>query len=369
MTRSCILIDVLRTPEACLALTPAQWETLISQARVSRLLVRLATRLDETDLLQKTPEAPRQYLIGSLHLRDRQIQAVRWEVAHLERAFEEAEVPLVLLKGAAYVISGAPPGRCRVFSDFDVLVSKDNLRTTELTLMRHGWASASQDAYDQRYYRQWMHELPPMRHLGRSSVIDVHHNLVPETARLKPSPEALLAACVPCPDNPNVFVLNGNDMIIHSAVHLFHDGEFDHALRDLFDIADLVAHFMKTDDDWRLLVERAHALKLAQPLSDATRYLERVLGVSVPAFVTGALEGELPPRPVLVLRDAIFERALMPQHESICDRFSSTARLMLYIRGHALRMPLHLLIPHLVRKALMRSNLLPEPGAAQPGNK
>ncbi|CAH1747424.1 protein of unknown function [Thauera humireducens] len=61
---------------------------------------------------------------------------------------------------------------------------------------------------------------------------------------------------------------------------------------------------------------------------------------------------------------SIFNTLLRPMHETCDDRFSPVARFVLYVRGHSLRMPAHLLIPHLLRKAAIRSNLLPE--AANP---
>jgi len=52
--------------------------------------------------------------------------------------------------------------------------------------------------------------------------------------------------------------------------------------------------------------------------------------------------------------DGLFLRGLAPDHPS-CDRpLTRAARWLLYARAHKLRMPLHLLIPHLVRKAIMR---------------
>ena len=362
---TCLLIEVLLAPAQAQALSTAEWETLIGQARTSQLLVRLATVLREQGLLHEIPPAPRRHLESSLRLHERQLQAVRWEVEHLVLAFKQAQIPMVLLKGAAYAVAELPPGRCRMFSDFDVLVRRDQLERIETTLMMHGWSSADQNEYDQRYYRTWMHELPPMRHITRQSVIDVHHNLVPDTARLRPDPEQLLAASVPCAGRPEIRVLCGNDMILHSAVHLFHDGEFDHALRDLFDIRDLVAHFVTRDEGWLELIARARALSLVQPLYYAVRYLQRMLKVDIPDVAVDALRLCQPGRLAGAVQDAAFRRGLLPMHDSCEDGLSSTARTVLYVRGHALRMPLRLLAPHLLRKALMRSNLLPDPAAAR----
>ena len=89
------------------------------------------------------------------------------------------------------------------------------------------------DAYDQRYYRQWMHELPPLRHMTRQTVLDVHHTILPLTAHLKPDPAKLWEAAVGIEGQVNFCVLAPVDMVLHSATHLFHDGELEHGLRDL----------------------------------------------------------------------------------------------------------------------------------------
>ena len=42
------------------------------------------------------------------------------------------------------------------------------------------------DPYDDAYYRRWMHELPPLIHRERDRMIDVHHTILPLTARITP---------------------------------------------------------------------------------------------------------------------------------------------------------------------------------------
>jgi hypothetical protein len=99
--RPALLIRVLLEPERARHLAPAEWETLIRQGRSAQLLPRLAVILGEHDLLGHVPAQPRSHLQASLHVLARQRQAVRWEVEHLLLACEQADVPLVLLKGAA----------------------------------------------------------------------------------------------------------------------------------------------------------------------------------------------------------------------------------------------------------------------------
>ncbi len=49
------------------------------------------------------------------------------------------------------------------------------------------------DPYDDLYYRQWMHELPPLVHGERGRMVDVHHTILPLTARPTPDAQALIA--------------------------------------------------------------------------------------------------------------------------------------------------------------------------------
>jgi hypothetical protein len=50
----------------------------------------------------------------------------------------------------------------------------------------------------------------------------------------------------------------------------------------------------------------------------------------------------------------LLERALRPDHPDSRDGLSALALWLLYVRAHHLKMPAHILIPHLLRKALMR---------------
>jgi hypothetical protein len=52
--------------------------------------------------------------------------------------------------------------------------------------------------------------------------------------------------------------------------------------------------------------------------------------------------------------DALFLRALMPDHESCNDRWTGLARWLLFVRSHWLKMPVYLMVPHLLRKAFRR---------------
>src|SRR5258706_9448987 len=143
-----------------------------------------------------------------------------------------------------------------------------------------------------------MHELPPMRHIIRQTVIDVHHAILPETARLKPDSAKLRAAAVPLEGKQGLFVFSPADMVLHSATHLFHDGELENGLRDLFDLDSLLREFSQRVGFWELLIARSAELYLKRPLYYALRYTSLILGTPVPLQVLQTAEPGKPVPPI-----------------------------------------------------------------------
>jgi hypothetical protein len=222
--------------------------------------------------------------------------------------------------------------------------------------MMCGWVTNESDAYNQRYYREWMHELPPMVHLNRGTMIDVHHTVLPPTAHAGlPIGEMIQSAWPPSANSP-FRVLSPVDMVIHSAAHLFYEGELRNGLRDLFDLDALLRHFSAgAADFWETLVQRAIRLDLARPVSYAFRYCRQILSTPIPETAFRAIGSHISDNALAsAMLDACYGRALRPHHPLASDMGSPLALFALYIRGHALRMPFPLLVRHLSRKALMR---------------
>ncbi len=260
----------------------------------------------------------------------------------------------VLLKGAAYLCGGLPPARGRLFGDFDILVPQAELQAVESCLMTGGWISTERDAYNQRYYRQWMHEIPPLTHVRRGSTVDVHHTIAPPTSAFAVDGALLLAAARPVGDGKQFWTLQPVDMVLHSAVHLMSEGEFDHGLRDLLDLLDLLQHFGQQEPGfWQNLLERAVQLRLQRPLHHVLMQINRLFGPCVPADMLRQVAYLSPPRWQQRCMNTLFTQVLRPNHPSCDSRWTGLARWLMYVRSHALRMPLRLLIPHLLRKAWM----------------
>ena len=341
----------LREPASVTELNLGEWDLLVRQARHANLFARIGSILDDLDLIATIPPRPRAHLEAARVMAQKQQQAIRWEVRCIQRALVDTGVPVILLKGAAYVMAELPPARGRLFGDIDILVPRDSLPAVEAALMLHGWATTVLDAYDQRYYRTWMHELPPLQHMQRQTVIDVHHAILPETARFHPNSASLIAAACTTQNSVTLKVLAPADMVLHSATHLF-CGEIEKGLRDLVDLDSLLRHFGTVPLFWETLSERAVAQDLTRPLFYALRYTTQILGTPVPE---SAMQNRInpPSHLLLILMDALFTRAFRPDHPSCRLRFTRVARWLLYLRSHWLRMPPWLLARHLWHKAFI----------------
>jgi len=349
-----LLTPVLRAPESILSLSLPEWDLLIPQARQTGLLARLRFLFRSRGLMGACPDRVRAHLDSAWLVSEKHAAQVRWEISRIQHALVRIGHPVLLLKGAAYLMAELPPAQGRLFTDIDIMLPKERLDEAERLLFGHGWITTHQNAYDQRYYRRWMHELPPLQHIKRQTVLDIHHTILPLTARLKPDPEKLWAGAVGVDGQSCFKVLAPVDMVLHSATHLFHDGELQQGLRDLVDLDALMRHFGASPDFWTQLVSRAVELDLTRPLYYALQYTSGILGTPVPDSILSESGVGRPGALALPVMEYLFSRALMPDHPSCADRITGSAQWLLYLRSHYLRMPLYLLIPHLMRKSIIK---------------
>ena len=345
-----LLTRVMRDAGVARELSMPQWDVLVRQARHANLLGRLHHQLATAHV--DVPERPSRHLRSAATMAERQHLSVRYEVRTLRDVLAPLQAPLVLLKGAAYVMAGLPAASGRVFADVDILVARERLDEAESLLTVQGWSGDTLGAYDQRYYRRWMHELPPLQHLFRGTALDVHHTILPPTSRSHVDAAALLRDSIELPECPGVYVLAPLDMVLHSAAHLFHEGEPDNLLRDLSDLDLLMRHFGTQADFWPRLLARAEAHGLQGALRLALRYCQQELQTPIPAEVMQRSGAGRSARWRERMLDFIYARALRPAHPTASDAWTAWACRALYVRSHWLRMPLPLLAYHLLHKAL-----------------
>jgi hypothetical protein len=322
------LVRLLAEPER--AAEVRDWTSILCVARAESLLGSLAFRVQGQPL---PPEVER--LLADTR---RDSEAVRvqalWEAEMARRALSPAGIAVILLKGTAYAAAGLDAAQGRSIGDLDILVPRQSLPQAERALLAAGWEWVKEDAYDDLYYRKWMHELPPLIHRERDRMIDVHHTILPLTARPAPDAEAMVEASLELEDG--LRVLSPPDMIVHAAAHLFADGDLAGGLRNLWDIDRLLRQFAPDPGFWQALSGRADLHQLRPAVARALRLAARLYFTPVDRALAGAI------RP----SDLLFERRLLARDGWGRAR-RPAVRLAFYARSHWLRMPPPMLARHL----------------------
>ncbi|HVI98511.1 MAG TPA: nucleotidyltransferase family protein [Sphingomonas sp.] len=334
-----LLARALRDPASTASLDAEGWTALVGIARAEQLAGTLAHRLDGVAM----PVGVARIMADARASAAQGRIAALWEAEMARRVLAPLDCPVVLLKGTAFVAAGLSAGIGRSIGDLDILVPRDRIDAVEAALLGAGWEWVKPDPYDDIYYRRWMHELPPLIHRNRDRMIDVHHTILPLTARITPDADALIADSVVLENG--LRVLSPEDMICHAAAHLFADGDLAGGMRNLWDIDRLCRAFTEQDPDLCLSVfERAWEHGLWSCVQRALRLAQQIYATPV--------TGYHPPIRVRLdeqRSDALFRRRLTAR-----DGWGRPTRPLLrqgfYLRSHWLRMPPAMLARHLWTK-------------------
>jgi hypothetical protein len=317
-----LLARALRDPDGVRALDAAGWNALVAMARAERLIGTLALRIGD----RPVPPAVRAILADARLDAEREARQALWEADRAAEALAGLDVPVVLLKGTAYAAAGLRAGQGRFIGDLDILVPRDAMDRVEQALIGAGWEWVKDDPYDDAYYRQWMHELPPRIHAARDRMIDVHHTVLPLTARPTPDAAAMIAQAVSITNE--LSILSAEDRVCHAAAHLLADGDLAGGLRNLWDI-----YCLLDGVDEAALEARAARHGLLPHVRQARR-------MAMALYDEGAR---------LTLWDRIVIARLLARDGWGRER-RKLLRFAFYLRSHWLRMPPAMLARHLFTK-------------------
>ncbi|WP_447753870.1 nucleotidyltransferase domain-containing protein [Sphingopyxis fribergensis] len=314
------------------ALAPRDWDGVIGVARSEAMLPTLAHRLEDAAL---PPAVAALFADQRAAAKVAQAQAL-WEAEMARRALAPAGIEFVLLKGAAYAAADMACAAGRQIGDLDILVLGSDIRRAENELLNAGWEWVKSDPYDDLYYREHMHELPPLIHKARDRMIDVHHTILPRTHRITPDALALVSDAVM---SGGYAVLQPADMACHCAAHMLADGDLQGGLRNLWDFHTMTRDFAAADAGfWGQLDGRAALHGLQDAVHRAARLARDLYGAVLP----GGWDRQDP-------ADGWFRRRLFAR-----DDWGRVTQPLLeqafYIRSHWLRMPPAMLARHLWTK-------------------
>jgi len=352
MTDHNLLLDILKNPTGMAELGTGQWNRLLLDAHLLKLRGRLAYEARASGLWQDLPEKVRQILTNAEVETTARQRKIRWEINRVRRALFGFSDKVILLKGGGYLAQNLDCARGRICADIDILVAKNNLDIVENHLLTAGYYSEVLNDYDQKYYRQWAHELPPLRHPDRMVEVDIHHNILQLTSRYSLDIDPMIRAAVKVEDN--IYTLCPEDMLIHSFVHLFVDGSVKASLRNLLEQHDMIVEFSRDSTFWPRLMDRAEELKLTRPVFYGLRYCRYFLDSPVPDEVTARGTRAAPGAAILKIMDLMVRRSMVPYGDNRSKLTDYLATNGLYIRAHWLRMPFMMLVGHLTAKFFRR---------------
>ncbi len=327
------------------------WQELLTLARANNLLAKFAFIVNAH--MEHIPQRVRNHLDSAARLASTHAQSVVHEIAEIYKVAKQVDI--TILKGGAYLIHDLPNARGRMLSDLDVLVAKSKLKQLEINCLMNGWIRTESEEYNDRYYRQWMHEIPPLTHLKRGTVVDIHHNILPLTNRQCPNPEAFIFEDIQHPRLGAIRTLSKTDLFIHSATHLFSESEFHNGLRDLIDLFQMAEHFQNENPNFiNDTYKRSQALGLETYVYLALMCIDECLPI---ANRDGLLRTKLT-SPFSKTKEALLAKVFIivfkPSAKIRPTVKYHIACFFLYCRGHGLRMPMRLLIPHLAKKSYMQ---------------
>lgn len=346
MTAEIILF--YQSPESVKTWQIKQWDNLVQYGYANKMMASIAAQIELHNLFQYIPLPAQWHFQSALKSFLSHQSAVKNEIEHIVNSLKISNITPLFLKGAAYITDDNLCGRGRIFSDIDVCVHKDYLQAAEQILGWHGWTPADKDDYDQFYYRQWMHEIPPLIHEKRGTVLDLHHNILPPISGRAPEIDLFITTQKQSPSGAMVFSTAAQTL--HSLVHLFFEEDFSKGFRDICDLHLFFIEHQQDKEYWSELLKLATETGFCRELFFACRYCEKLFNSPVPATFTMALVNYSPTPLRLKFNDWLFLRVLQPAHPLCHTRGTGTARFIAMLRGHLLKMPTHILLYHLSHK-------------------
>jgi len=340
------VIEAFTQPESTSSFTLHQWNDLVLVLRHEKLLARFYLLLKNEGMSGVLPDNVQRHCKNAETLAEKQRSVVLCETQGLKQAIGNETPYLLMLKGAAYTICENNAGLGRVYSDIDVLVPKNVISKVESRLAIQGWLSKELDNYDEKYYRQWAHEIPPMQHGTRGTVLDLHHNMVPVISGKSIDIERFVA--VTQREVNGVLTLNDSGMFFHSAIHLFFNDDYSSAFRDMTDLWLLV----KSQDEefYHMLFALCSDFGFKKECVIALYLLQMRCGVTLPEWVDSEIKESVGKMSAWEVK--LLSRVTEPKHSLLLSGERSALNTIAEARGHFLKMPLNILVYHTGMKLL-----------------
>jgi hypothetical protein len=267
-----------REPATVLDWGVPEWADMLPRFRAAGLLAHFGERLKLAGVATAGfPPAVQRQLAATASSAWVRARSARWECGELALLFAGSPVPMMLLKGASYLLTGALPGKGRFLSDLDLLVPRAAMPMVAERLAAGDWVPASAATPEAEYFEHWLHQLPAYQHRVRHAMLDLHHTVIARWGGHVVDTGALFAAAVPTGVG-QLLAPSPLDRCLIVAAHFVRSDAASGAFRDLLDLDALITEAVPPGEPLDALEARAREIGLWRALSIATHFAAALFG-------------------------------------------------------------------------------------------
>ena len=342
-------------------LTLVEWNALVRVLRSRSLMASFYSRLINThgklNLLGEKrviPEIFENAFFSSITFAKAQHIQTRTQGYKLAKLLTRSNIPFAFLKGAAYVLGNTRNAEGRLMTDIDICVNANDIEKAEKLLVSVGFKAKNLDEHDEKYYREWSHEIPPLINEIEGVALDVHHTFIPPVSGRNISIKNLIEKLL---NVDNTFPIPPTEwLIFHSALHLVINEEVDNGLRDLTDIYLLlstkVTHSqpeqVEGTEQTNTGIDAADIHTQTAQLFNEQKFQQEwcILNALLQEYFSYQ-HGEQKHHKLSLkskVKLAVLKRAIIPNSEFITGSKYRTARLINYLMGYTSKMPTSILV-------------------------
>ena len=292
-TLSLIISDRLQEIDVA-SLSAADWNQLIATASSEGVTPLVYWGLSQSGKLESLPEAPRNSLSAAYAVTWFQNERLFQELEVLARLFDDAGIPVVVLKGACFALTVYPDVGLRQMGDLDLLVPADKLdeaagiaRSRDFTETLPEASPGLNDLLSHHVRLQTSEPLP--------LVLEIHNSLVADRVFTYAVPvdwfwsQTESLGAVSHKRFGSLRMLTPAAQVLYAAAHaMLQHGGRSAPLLWFYDLHLLIRHHDRRMD-WDLLVSQARKFEWGSALRAALTHTQACFSTPIPEHVVAGL--------------------------------------------------------------------------------
>lgn len=292
-TLSLIIVERLQEVDID-SFSSADWDLLIAKAHSEGVAPLVYWTLSKSGKFSSLTESVRNSLRAMYSSTWMYNQKILKELEVLSRLFDQADIPVVVLKGACFALTIYPDIGLRPMGDLDLLVPKEKLAEAVKIAMSLGYADTLPEASPG--LNDLLSHHACLQKMGEHSIaLEIHHSLVADKSFVYSVPvdwfwtQTELLNTSPQTKFSSLQMLTPAAQVLFAATHamLQHGGK-NAPLRWFYDL-DLLLRFYADHIDWSLLLSQAREFEWRSALDAALFQTCTYFDTPIPVYVRASL--------------------------------------------------------------------------------